>query len=316
VSTLDYLRDVRRRVRTRAHAGVWFPVGVIAVLLLGSIALYVAPFAAPYGPDVSFLQAVTAPSWAGLPAPQRDAGLSYGYWFVGTPAAFAVIAWWYRRRARRVGLTVAWRRVVIVGLGALAGLAVLAAVPSPTVDPYALSSIEPGWLHGLRGSAAADTLERRDRRLGQMRTCQRHRGQKGQCDDSVRAFDGRQFSDQGADAVPNQHDRSAESVDHGDHVVGVAAQVVGPGLLRAPAHAGEVDGARLAVGHMKRRDQRAPNRGVVEESVDEHERRRAFLLWVHDETSFLLWFTMQLSSLGEGRRRGLRPGWRSVMTFG
>jgi hypothetical protein len=150
VSTLDYLRDVRRRVRTRAHAGVWFPVGVIAVLLLGSIALYVAPFAAPYGPDVSFLQAVTAPSWAGLPAPQRDAGLSYGYWFVGTPAAFAVIAWWYRRRARRVGLTVAWRRVVIVGLGALAGLAVLAAVPSATVDPYATSSIEPGWLHGLR----------------------------------------------------------------------------------------------------------------------------------------------------------------------
>jgi hypothetical protein len=121
MSTLDYLRDVRRRVRGQAHAGVWFPVGVIAVLLLGSIGLYVAPFADTYGPDVAFLQAVSTPSWAGLPAPQRDAFLSYGYWFLGTPAAFAVIAWWYRRRARRVGLTIAWRRVLVVGLGALAG---------------------------------------------------------------------------------------------------------------------------------------------------------------------------------------------------
>jgi hypothetical protein len=42
---------------------------------------------------------------------------------------------------------------------------------------------------------------------------------------------------------------------------------------------------------VKRRDQRAPNRCVVEESVDEHERRPGFLLWVHDETSFLLWFS-------------------------
>ena len=59
--------------------------------------------------------------------------------------------------------------------------------------------------------------------------------------------------------------------------------------------AGEVDGAGLAVGHMKRRDQRTPNRCVVEEPVHEHERQRAFLLWVHDETSFLLCgFTMQL----------------------
>jgi len=148
MSTLDYLRDVRRRVRGQAHAGVWFPVGVIAVLLLGSIGLYVAPFADPYGPDVAFLQAISTPSWAGLPAPQRDALLSYGYWFLGTPAAFAVIAWWYRRRARRVGLTIAWRRVLVVGLGALAGLAVLAAVPS-TVDTNALSP-EPAWLHGLR----------------------------------------------------------------------------------------------------------------------------------------------------------------------
>jgi hypothetical protein len=146
--TLSHLRTMRRRIRSQAHAGVWFPVGVIAVLLLASIALYVAPFADPYGPDTSFLQAVDEPSWAGLPAPQRDAWLSYAYWFTGTPAAFAVIAWWYRRRARRVGLTVAWRRVLVVGLGALAGLAVLAAVPS-TMDPSALSP-EPAWLHGLR----------------------------------------------------------------------------------------------------------------------------------------------------------------------
>jgi hypothetical protein len=75
------------------------------------------------------------------------------------------------------------------------------------------------------------------------------------------------------------------TLDHVDHVVGIAAQGVGPGLPRAPAHAGEVDGAGLAVGRVKRRNQRAPNRCVIEEPVDEQERQRAFLLWVHDETS-------------------------------
>ena len=133
--TLHHLRDVRTRTRSQAHGGAWFPVAVIAALLLASIGLYQAPAGdvvaqsaaqlAPYMPDY--------PAWAGLPAAERHPVLSWAYWFLATPLAFALIAWWYRRRARAVGLTVAWHRVLIVGLGALALLAVLAAMPS-TVD--------------------------------------------------------------------------------------------------------------------------------------------------------------------------------------
>jgi hypothetical protein len=149
--TLHHLRDVRTRTRTQAHGGAWFPVAVIACLLLASIGLYQAPGGdvvaqstaefRPYVPDY--------PAWAGLPAAQRHPVLSWAYWFLATPLAFALIAWWYRRRARARGITVAWRRVLIVGLGGLAALAVLAAMPS-TVDIIGTMGT-PGvdWFQGL-----------------------------------------------------------------------------------------------------------------------------------------------------------------------
>src|SRR5262249_30922917 len=54
------------------------------------------------------------------------------FWFVGTPVAFAVIGLWYRWRARRTGMRVPWAWFAGVGLGLLAVLVAMAAVP---VDP-------------------------------------------------------------------------------------------------------------------------------------------------------------------------------------
>src|SRR6266508_3537733 len=92
---LTEVRRLRDRTRSRAHGGVWFPVAVLALLLLTSIALYRSPFRELHEATV------TVPYWAGLPAEQRSPIASYLLWLVGTPVAFALIAAWYRRRARR-----------------------------------------------------------------------------------------------------------------------------------------------------------------------------------------------------------------------
>ena len=120
---LTEVRRLRRRSKARAHGGVWLPVAVLAGLLLLSIALYTSPFRAPHE------MTVAVPFWAGLPSEQRDPTLSYAFWFVGTPAAFALIAAWYRWRVRRVGVRVGWHWALAAGLVALVALAVLAAVP-------------------------------------------------------------------------------------------------------------------------------------------------------------------------------------------
>lgn len=143
---LATVHDVRRRTRTLAHGGVWLPVAVIAALLLGSIGLYATPFA-----EVSSVYA-PFPFWAGLAEQQRSEVASYVFWFTLTPAAFAVIAWWYRRRARRIGVNIAWRWFAVAGLGALAALAVLAAVPADLTAADATMLADPGLdvLRGLR----------------------------------------------------------------------------------------------------------------------------------------------------------------------
>src|SRR6266542_630923 len=90
---LTEVRRLRDRTRSRAHGGVWFPVAVLALLLLTSIALYRSPFRELHEATV------TVPYWAGLPAEQRSPIASYRLWLVGA------------------------------GLGALAALAIIAAVP-------------------------------------------------------------------------------------------------------------------------------------------------------------------------------------------
>jgi hypothetical protein len=46
--TLTEVRRLRDRARSVAHGGVWFPVAVLAALLLLSITLYASPFREPH----------------------------------------------------------------------------------------------------------------------------------------------------------------------------------------------------------------------------------------------------------------------------
>jgi hypothetical protein len=147
---LTEVRQLRDRARSRAHGGVWLPVAILGVLVLSSIGLYQWPFGEPHDGTV------TVPFWAGLPSAQRNPILSYAFWFVGTPVAFALIAGWYRRRATRVGFRVAWRWSVGAGLGALAALAIFAAVPVALPQDVPLGTLSAGppplgfvLLHGV-----------------------------------------------------------------------------------------------------------------------------------------------------------------------
>lgn len=142
--TLTAVRRLRARSRQRAHGGAWAPAAVLAALVLLSAVLYRYPFGSPQTLDVSY------PFWAGLPDEQRSAAASYVFWLLGLPAACAAIAGWYRYRARRLGVRVSWPVVVAVGLGALALLLVLVAMPSqPLGSPDALTAVRPPVWHGL-----------------------------------------------------------------------------------------------------------------------------------------------------------------------
>jgi hypothetical protein len=136
--TLTEVRRLRTRSRQRAHGGAWLPAAVLAVLVLLSAVLYRYPFDTPQIFTASY------PFWAGLPEEQRSATASYVFWLLGLPAAFAAIVAWYRYRARRMGVRVPWPVLVTVGLGALALLLALAAIPSqPLVEPEVVTLVAP-----------------------------------------------------------------------------------------------------------------------------------------------------------------------------
>src|SRR5262245_40697965 len=97
---LAEVQRLRRRTYVRAHGGAWLPAMAFAALLLSSAALYRYPFSSPTNVDTTY------PFWAGLPDEQRLPPASYAFWFLGTPAVFALIAVWYQWRARRVGMRV------------------------------------------------------------------------------------------------------------------------------------------------------------------------------------------------------------------
>jgi hypothetical protein len=151
--TLDEVSRLRNRTQVRAHSGAWFPAALIATLILLSIALYEHPFGQPNEIVAAY------PFWAGLADAQRSPVASYLFWFAGTPAMFAIIALWYRWRARRVGMRVAWPVVAGTGLGVLVLLAVLAAVPppEPSSDAFGIPPAFswPGLLTPLLPVAAA-----------------------------------------------------------------------------------------------------------------------------------------------------------------
>lgn len=142
---LDEVRRLREQTRRQAHAGAWFPVAALATLLLASIALYREPFAQSYAFSGG------AHYWAGLPDADRSAIASYLFWFLGTPLTIALTGAWYRWRARRVGIRVPWRWFAITALGALAALAVIAAMPQERpADPDVVISHAVTLLDELR----------------------------------------------------------------------------------------------------------------------------------------------------------------------
>jgi hypothetical protein len=120
---LGEVQRLRRRTRQLVHAGAWMPVAMLAALLLASIVLYAQPFGGQWSGSGSM------PYWAGLPDAERSPLLSYAFWLNSTPLTFAAIGAWYRRRARRTGMQVAWKWFVITGAAAFVLLLVLAAVP-------------------------------------------------------------------------------------------------------------------------------------------------------------------------------------------
>lgn len=122
-STLAEVERLRHQARAQAHGGAWLPALAVATLLLASIGLYRWPFGDSNSIDAEY------PFWAGLPDEQRDPTTSYLFWFLGYPLLLALVAAWYRWRERRVGVRVRWWAFAAAGLGALAVLAVLAAVP-------------------------------------------------------------------------------------------------------------------------------------------------------------------------------------------
>jgi hypothetical protein len=125
--TLTEVRRLRVRSRRLAHGGAWVPAAVLTALVLLSALLYRYPLSYPQTLEVRY------PFWAGLPDEQRSPAGSYAFWLLGLPAAFGVIAAWYRYRARRLGVRVAWPVLAAVGLGALVLLLVLVAIPSEPV---------------------------------------------------------------------------------------------------------------------------------------------------------------------------------------
>lgn len=151
--TLTEVRRLRARTRARAHGGAWVPAAVLAGLVVLSAALYRYP---PADPHVAYID---YPFWAGLPWEQHSSQVSYAFWLLGLPAAFAAIGAWYRHRARRTGVRVSWPVLVAVGMGALLLLVVLVAIPrKPLPDPDLIASGSPGWWSGLATPLVAVAL--------------------------------------------------------------------------------------------------------------------------------------------------------------
>lgn len=134
--TLADIRQLRAQSRRLAHGGAWLPALLLAALVLVSMALYRHPFGEPAW-DAGWRH----PFWAGLPAGSHSDVGAYLFWFAGLPLTVVATGAWYRWRARRLGMKIAWPWYAGVTCGVLALLAVIAAVPTRSVTP----PFEAGW---------------------------------------------------------------------------------------------------------------------------------------------------------------------------
>lgn len=141
--TLTDIRRLRARSRRLAHGGAWLPALLLAALVLASMLLYRYPFSEPpwSGAVLDSDGSWRHPFWAGLPAGARSDLGAYLFWFVGLPLTVIVSGVWYRWRARRLGMKVAWPWFAGVTCAVLALLAIIAAVPTrPAAPPF-----QAGW---------------------------------------------------------------------------------------------------------------------------------------------------------------------------
>jgi hypothetical protein len=130
-SVLEELGALRARGRRLAHAGAWLPAVVLGLLPLLSIALYRRPFtSAVNSGGAEGGGVIEFPYWAGLPEQQHAALASYVFWLLAVPAAFVLVAQWYRFRERRHGVRVPWRVLVLAGTAGLLCPLVLFAAPT------------------------------------------------------------------------------------------------------------------------------------------------------------------------------------------
>ncbi|MFC5744696.1 hypothetical protein [Actinomadura rugatobispora] len=113
---LDEVARLRRLTRAQAR-GAAVPLAIFGLLTLVSILLYSHPFQAmQLHPDGSGSSKPGSMSgYAGLNGVDRSATLSIAFWVITGPLSYLACAWWYRRRAARVGLTMRWRPWVYVG---------------------------------------------------------------------------------------------------------------------------------------------------------------------------------------------------------
>jgi hypothetical protein len=135
-------------LRTRTHArarGAWLPLLVFGLVTLSTIPLYLRPFLYPHGGGGQDGTSSLVPFFAGLPGArsQRQAWL---FWLVAAPLGYLICAFWYHRRAQRLGLAPRWRSYVAVGL---ALFLFVAALRLSFVRTFVASS---GHVHVLPGS--------------------------------------------------------------------------------------------------------------------------------------------------------------------
>jgi hypothetical protein len=141
---LAQVRDLTHRVRV-ARRGTWFPLLVLALVVLGAIPVYRFPYRHVTG---------CAPTTDGHSVCRSFLPLAVAYWLVALLLAYIVIAAFYRRRAMRRGLASPIRPYVVAG----AVIAVvLAAVTLWRVTHAGAASLTPpshDFLYGLAGPQA------------------------------------------------------------------------------------------------------------------------------------------------------------------
>ncbi|GAA4226541.1 hypothetical protein GCM10022254_11870 [Actinomadura meridiana] len=114
---LDEVDRLRRLTRARSRGAAAVPLAIFGLLTLASIPLYSNPFdAMQWQPDGSgFSKPGSISGYAGLNGNDRSGALSIAFWLVTGPLSYLACAWWFRRRAARVGLTMRWQPWAYVG---------------------------------------------------------------------------------------------------------------------------------------------------------------------------------------------------------